>query len=244
MALRPKFFSIPDHVAEAAGFPLPMHGRTHRDASGRVWTYRDDVPSNLGDLSGSWVAPTIGIAGSIGGSVVGGILASAGAGAIAGPIGAGIGIVVGLISSIFAKHAAKVQQEDQVTGAWAAQGPAAIDAVMGAYHSGQISGSDAASGLDMIEQQFIQLMQPVAKYNGKQGVFPSVDAPRPPNNCNAACGLRWDLHQQIIGLKAGLNMSQGAAGAGGILSSLGGATTASPLAIGALLFLGVMIFKR
>lgn len=239
MALRPKFFAIPDHVAEAAGFPLPEHGRTHH-AAGRTWVYRDDVPGGLGTLGGSWIAPTIGAVGSVGGSVIGGILASAGAGAIAGPIGAGIGILTGLIASIFAKHSAKVAREDEVTGAWAASGPQALDAVMAAYKSGQVSGPEAASALDSIEQQFISLMGPVAKYNGKFGVFPDVNGPRPGNNCNAACGLRWDLHKQIEGLKAGLSTS-----GGGILGgfSLGG-TTASPLGIGLLLFLGVMMFKK
>lgn len=212
-----------------------MHGRTHY-AAGRTWTYRDDVPGNLGDLSGSWVAPVIGTGGSIGGSIIGSMIG----GAAGGPIGAGIGLLTGLIAKIFGAHAAKVKQEDAVTGAWAASGPQAIDAVMSAYHSGQVSGSDAASALDSIEAQFVSMMTPVAKTGGKQGTLPDPNAPRPPNNCNAGCGLYWDLHQQIIGLKAGLNMSAGS----GILGSLGGATTASPLAIGALLFLGVMIFKR
>ena len=150
-----------------------------------------------------------------------------------------IGFIGSLIASIFGQHAAKVQREDQISGAWAASGPQAIQAVMDAYKSGQISGAEASSGLDQIQQQFYQMTAPITKYNGKFGMFPDVNAARPGSNCNWACGTSWDLNQQIQGLKSQLS----AGGGGGLNLSrlLGGG---DPIILGGLLLLGVMLLKK
>jgi len=228
-ALR-KHFTISDRTAEAAGFPPPMHGLRVRDRAGRVWTYRADVGDSLGDLSGSWVAPVVGGAGSIGGGIIGNLIG----GAAGGAVGGGIALLSSLIAGIFGAHAAKVQREDQISGAWAASGPAAIQAVMDSYHSGQISASDAATALGQIQQQFYAMTQPITKYNGKFGSFPDVNAPRPSGDCNWACGTSWDLNQQIQTLKGQLVGS----GTGGL--SLGGF---DPIVLGGLLVIGVLMFS-
>jgi hypothetical protein len=192
--------------------------------------------SGLSDLEG--VLPTIiGAGGSIGGSVVGGMIG----GSWGGPIGAGIGLLTGLISGIFSAHAAKVQREDEISNAWAAAGPQAIDAVMNAYHTGQVSGPEAAQALDQIEAQFKSMTSPITKYNGKFGAFPDPNGPRPPDKCNWACGTYWDLHKQIVGLKAGLNMSQGKAGAVGELDLAG--LTGDPIMLLGLGVIAFLLFK-
>jgi hypothetical protein len=211
-----------------------MHGLRVRDKHGRVWTYRADAGDGLSDLSGSWVAPVVGGAGSIGGGIIGKLIG----GAWGGPIGMGIGVVSSLIASIFAQHAAKVQREDQISGAWAASGPAAIQAVMDAYHSGQISSSDASTALGQIQQQFYAMTQPITKYNGKFGSFPDVNAPRPGDNCNWACGTSWDLNQQIQGLKA--QLTSGGSSSGGLdLSGI----TGDPIVLGGLLVIAVLMLS-
>lgn len=187
------------------------------------------------DLDGSLLPTIIGAGGSIGGGIIGKLIG----GTAGGPIGAGIALVSSLISGIFAAHAAKEQREDQISGAWAASGPQAIDSVMAAYHSGQISGAEAAQGLDQIEAQFRSMALPISKYNGQFGVFPNPTAARPPNNCNWACGTSWDLHQQIIGLKAQLNMGGGGGGLGLDLGGLGG----DPIMLLGLGVLAYMLLK-
>ncbi len=224
-------FSISDNTAEAAGFPSPMHGLRVRDRTGRVWTYRADVEHGLSDLSGAWIAPVIGGAGSIGGGLIGRLIG----GAAGGAVGGGIALLSSLIANIFGAHAAKVQREDQVSGAWAASGPAAIQATMDAYHSGQVSASDASAALSQIQQQFYAMTQPITKYNGKFGAFPDPNGPRPPNNCNWACGTSWDLNQQIQQLKGQL------VGGGGGLNL--GALTGDPIMLGGLVVIAVLLFS-
>lgn len=155
-----------------------------------TWTYDDG-------LSGSKAGAVIGTAGSIGSKLI----PALSTGAWAGPIGMGVGLVAGLIAGIFAKHAAKVRREDEVTGVWAATGQQAIDETMALYRSGQARKDEVLAGFDSIEAQYEQLMREVSKYNGKFGQFPDVNGPRPSRNCNAACGIRWDLHQQLNGLR-------------------------------------------
>jgi hypothetical protein len=227
-----RYFSISDRTAEAAGFPQPMHGQRYRDRYGRVWTYDAHNSTGLSDLSGSWVSTIVGTGGSLGGSLIGKLIG----GAAGGPIGAGIAVLSSLIAGIFGAHAAKVQREDQISGAWAASGPAAINATMSAYHSGQINATDASTALSQIQQQFYAMTQPITKYNGQFGSFPDVNAPRPANNCNWACGTSWDLNQQIAGLKAGLTSS---GGAGLNLGSL----TSDPIVLGGLLVIGYLLMK-
>jgi len=210
-----------------------MHGRIHRDRTGRVWTYRSDVDGGLGELSGSWVSTLIGAGGSIGGGIVGKLIG----GAAGGPIGGGIALLSSLIAGIFGAHAAKVQREDEISGAWAASGPAAIQAVMDAYHSGQIGASDASTALSQIQQQFYAMTQPITKYQGKFGSFPDPNAPRPADNCNWACGTSWDLNQQIAGLKGQL------VGSGGIGGLNLGSLTSDPIMLGGLLLLGFLLMK-
>lgn len=181
------------------------------------------------DGLGAWLPTAVGAGGSIGG----GLFAALGIGGkFAGPIGMGISAISSLIASIFGAHAAKVQREDEISGAWAASGPQAIESVMSAYRSGQLSGRDASAALDQIEAQFRQMTQPITKYNGKFGAFPDPNGPRPPNNCNWACGTSWDLHQQLLGYKAQLSMGGG--GGGGL-----GALTGDPIM---LLGLGVLAY--
>lgn len=166
---------------------------------------------NMGDF----LPGLIGTGGSIGGSFVGKLIG----GAAGGPIGAGIAVLSSLIAGIFGAHSAKVAREDEISNAWAASGPSAIQAVMSAYQSGQVSGNDALNALDGIEAQFRSMAAPIAKLNGQFGAFPNPEGPRPPNNCNWACGTSWDLHQQLKGLKA--SISAGATG-GASLGTLGG----------------------
>jgi hypothetical protein len=211
-----------------------MHGLRVRDKHGRVWTYNAHAGSGLSDLSGSWVAPVVGGAGSIGGSIIGRLIG----GAAGGPIGMGIGVLSSLIAGIFAAHAAKSAREDQISGAWAASGPAAIQAVMDANKSGQINASDAATALAQIQQQFYAMTQPITKLNGKFGSFPDPNAARPADNCNWACGTSWDLNQQIQGLKSQLVGST--SGGGGLdLSSI----TGDPIVLGGLAVIAVLLFS-
>lgn len=186
-------------------------------------------------LEGQWLAPIIGTGSTIGGSIWSALGIG---GAAAGPIGMGISAIGSLIAGIFGAHAAKVKREDEISGAWAASGPQAIDAVMSAYHSGQISGRDAAAALDQIQAQFYQMTQPITKYNGQFGSFPDPNAPRPPKNCNWACGTSWDLNKQIQGLKGGLNM-----GAGGVAGLDLGALGGDPIALAGLAVVAYLLLK-
>lgn len=174
----------------------------------------------------------IGTGGSIGGSIIGRLIG----GAAGGPIGMGISALSSLIAGIFGAHAAKEAREDQISGAWAASGPQAINAVMSAYHSGSISASEAAQSLDSIEGQFRQMTAPITKYNGQFGAFPDPNGSRPPNNCNWACGTSWDLHQQILGLKAQLT-----GGGGGL--SLGSLGSGDPVMLAGLALLAYLLLK-
>jgi hypothetical protein len=84
---------------------------------------------------------------------------------------------------------------------------------MEAWRSGQAGSAEAIEGLRSIEAQFMQMTAPITKYNGKFGAFPDPEGPRPPKDCNWACGTYWDLHQEIKGKIAQI---QGGGG-GGIL---------------------------
>mgnify|MGYP001593996317 CR=1 FL=1 len=176
----------------------------------------NEVSYSYGEGLGDWLPTTIGAGGTIGG----GIFTALGIGGkFAGPIGMGISAISSLIAGIFAAHSAKVKREDEISGAWAASGPQAIEAVMSSYRSGQISGPEARQALDQIEGQFRSMAQPITKYDGKFGAYPDPNGPRPPDGCNWACGTSWALHQQLLGYKAQLS----AGGAGGLnLGALGG----------------------
>lgn len=227
-----RYFSISDQTAEAAGFPLPMHGLRVRDKHGRVWTYNAHASNGLSDLSGSWIAPVIGGGGGIGGGIIGSLIG----GPVGAAVGGGISVLSSLIAGIFAQHSAKVQREDQISGAWAQSGPAAIQAVMDAYHSGQISSSEASSALGQIQQQFYAMTQPISKLNGKFGAFPDPNAARPSGDCNWACGTSWDLNQQINSLKSQLV----GGGTGGLNL---GALTGDPIMLGGLAVIAVLMFS-
>jgi hypothetical protein len=224
-------FAISDRTAEAAGFPPPEEGR-RVFAHGRVWTWHENADTGMGEL-GAWLSTLIGTGGSIGGSLIGKLIG----GAAGGPIGAGIGLLSSLIAGIFGAHAAKVAQEDQISGAWASSGPAAINAVMSAYHSGQVSASDASTALDQIEAQFRSMAQPIAKLKGQFGAFPDPTGPRPSSDCNWACGTSWDLHQQLTGLKSQLAASSG----GGIGGLNLGALTGDPIVLGGLAVIAFLL---
>jgi len=195
--------------------------------------FNETCSYNDGDGNmGGWLPTVIGAGGSIGGGLIGKAIG----GAAGGPIGAGISLVSSLIAGIFGAHAAKVKREDEISSAWAANGPRAIDGVMAAYRAGQISGQEAAGALDQIESEFLSMTAQITKYNGRFGAFPDPNGPRPPNNCNWACGTSWDLHQQIIGLKSQLTM-----GGGGLGSlSLSGADPVVLVGLGVIAF---MLFK-
>jgi len=203
-----------------------MDGSMVRDRAGRLWVWRSDE-THLGEL-GSWVSTTVGVGGSIGGKVAGGLIG----GAAGGPIGIAIGLVTGIISAILGAHAAKVQREDKVSGSWASSGPQAISATMDAWKAGQLTGSDAVSQLQSIEQQFLQMSQPITKYQGKFGSYPDPNAPRPSKDCNWACGTSWDLHQQIQGLTGQIQANDPMAAVGGMDPA-----TLGLIAIGALALL-------
>jgi hypothetical protein len=192
-------------AAARRGFPMfPVHGQKVLDRrNGIIWIYNHPIDDSLGSLGlGQWET-VIGIGSKLLGSILG----------------------------IFGAHAAKVQREDQISGAWAAQGPMLIEQIKQAYASGQMSASDASSALDSLENQFRQNAQQISKYNGKFGMFPDVNAPRPSSNCNWACGTSWELHQQILGIKAG--MTGGSSGGGLGLDS----NTLMLIAGGVLLFM-------
>jgi len=106
------------------------------------------------------------------------------------------------IIGIFAAHRAKVAAEDQVSGAWAAQGPYLIEQIKKSYAGGALTIQEAFTALDTLEQQFRINAQPVSKLEGHFGFLPDVNGPRPSQNCNWACGTTWDLHQEIAAIKA------------------------------------------
>lgn len=187
----------------------------------------------MGELGAGWIAPTVSIGSSIGGSIAAGAIG----GAWGGPIGSAIGIIGGLISSIFGAHAAKVAREDQISSAWAANGPAAISGVMDAYAHGQISGADAVTALDQIEAQFREMTQSITKYRGQFGSFPDPNAPRPGDQCNWACGTSWDLHQQLEQKKAAI------AGREGNLPTALGSLTSNPMNLVGLAVLAWVLLK-
>jgi hypothetical protein len=191
--------------------------------------------TGLGELGDKKTAG-IGIGGKVGSAVA--------VGAIGGPVGAAvgaaIGAVTGILSKIFGVHAARVQAEDAATGDWAASGPQNIEGVMAAFHSGQMSSSDALASLQSIMDQYRQNMASVSKYNGQFGVFPDPDAARPSNNCNAACGIYWDTMQQIKGYKAEIAGSGG--GSFGSLFSGGGGIAGIPLPV--LIIGGLLLFGK
>lgn len=173
---------------------------------------------NLGELGGSKVGQVVGTGGGFAGSIIP-LVSTA---AWAGPVGAAVGIVAGIIAGIFARHAAKVAREDEVTGVWAQTGQQAIAQTMALYRSGDASAAEVIAGLQSIEEQFKQLTSDVVKTNGKFGVFPNPEAPRPSNNCNASCGLYWELHQQIKGLIAEVQAGGDKGGISSLFGSSGG----------------------
>lgn len=160
------------------------------------------------------------------------------AGAGGGPIGIAISVGASLISSllkkIFGAHKARVQREDQISGAWAASGPQAIQEVLALCKSGQATPQETIAGLQSIEQQFLEMTRPIVKYQGKWGVFPDPNGPRPPKDCNWACGTYWDLHKEIQGLIVDVQRS----GCGSSTGKGGGALTGNS-ALPLLLLIGV-----
>ncbi len=177
-------------------------------------------------------------------SFAGGVAATAIPFAVAGPVGAAIGAVVGTVSGIvamiFGRHAAKVQAEDSATQDWASSGPQNIEGVMTAWRAGSMSSGDALASLDSIMAQYVANMSSVSKYNGKFGVLPDPNAPRPSNNCNASCGIYWDTMQQIKGYKT--EIAGGGGGSFGSLFSGGGGVAGIPLPV--LLIGGLLLFGK
>ena len=201
-------------------------------------SYNDNRPG-LGDLG---LAP--GKKAAKGTGFIGGVASTAAPFAIAGPVGAAIGAAVGIVSgivaSIFGAHAAKVAAEDEATGAWAASGPQTVEAIMAAWRSGRASSSDAIASLNGVVEQYKANMQSVSKYNGKFGVFPDPNGPRPSNNCNASCGMYWDLAQQVKGLIA--EIQAGGGGIGNFGGLFGGSSSSAMLPL--LIVGGLLIFGK
>jgi len=180
----------------------------------------------------------------IGTSTAGSLIPLLSASAIAGPIGLVVGLVGGLIASIFGRHAAKVRREDEVTGVWAETGQVAITETMALWRAGKASSAEAIAGLKSIQEQFKTLMSPVVKTNGKFGQWPDLNAPRPSNKCNAACGLYYELNDQvkklIAEIQAGPDPAAAAAKgpAAGAASLFGGASGAGGNSMLPLLLIG------
>lgn len=166
------------------------------------------------------------------------VAASAGGGPVGMIIGAGISLV-SVIGRIFGAHKARVKRENEVTGVWAATGQKAIDETMAYYRSGRASDREALSALDDIERQYEELMREVSKYKGKFGSFPDVNGPRPLKDCNAACGIRWDLHQQLNGLRQEIKRG-GNKQVLGFGQSIGGVSESTPL-LPLLLIIGLAL---
>ncbi len=179
-------------------------------------------------------------------SFIGAAASTAAPFAIAGPVGAAIGAAVGIVSgivaSIFGAHAAKVAAEDEATGAWAASGPQTVDSIMAAWRAGQVSSSDAIASLNSVVEQYKANMQSVSKYNGKFGVFPDPNGPRPSNNCNASCGMYWDLAQQVKGLIAEIQGGGGGLGIGNFGGLFGGSSSSAMLPL--LIVGGLLLFGK
>ena len=211
-----------------------------RIVRGRVYTetLHDDFRL-LGDLGAS-KAQVVGTGGSAGA----GIATAAIGGAAGGPVGLAIGLVSGIIASIFGAHAAKVKREDEVTGVWAQTGQRAISEVMAVWRSGKASKADTIQGLHSIEAYFKSLTADVVKTGGKFGVFPNPDAPRPSKNCNAACGLYYELHQQIKGLVAEVQSGKGGGGIAGLGASLGGLFSGGNMPLIAVALVLFFVMKR
>ena len=200
-------------------------------------SYYDDNRRGLGELgAGSKAAKGT----SFGGAVASTTIPLAFTGPVGMAVGAVVGVVSGIVASIFGAHAAKVAAEDEATGAWAASGPQTVDSIMAAWRAGQLSSSNAISSLNSVVEQYKANMQSVSKYNGKFGVFPDPNGPRPSNNCNASCGMYWDLAQQVKGLIAEIQGGGGGLGIGNFGGLLGGSSSAMlPLLIvGGLLIFG------
>jgi len=172
----------------------------------------------LGDL-GSGSGAVSQIVGA-GGGIASGLIPLLSTSAAAGPIGLAVGVVAGLIASIFAKHAARVKAENEVTGVWADTGQKAITETMNLWRAGKVPSNEVIAGLRSIENQFKELTRSVAKYKGKFGVFPDPEAPRPSRDCNASCGMYWDLHQQIKALIAEVQARGDIGGGAGISAAL------------------------
>jgi hypothetical protein len=164
-------------------------------------------------------------------------------GAIAGPIGAVIGLVAGLIAGIFGQHAARVQQENKVSGQWAATGPQTISQIVASWQSGQTSTADAQAALDSIYPAFLQNNQSITKLNGQFGAYPTPTNPRPSSNCNWACGTSWDLYQEIQGLKGQMGTAD-PTGLGSGSLSLGGISLSNPLVLGGIAIAAVLLLKK
>lgn len=228
-----------DTARERFGFPQPRGGATVLDAQGLVWRWVDEHPNGLGRLGdlGAWqtVAGQTGVLAGAGISTIGTL---AGAGAIAGPVGAIVGLIAGVFASIFGQHAAKVAQENKISGQWASSGPQTISAIVQSWQSGQTSTADAQSALDQVYAAFLQNNQSITKLNGQQGAYPTPTNPRPSNNCNWACGTSWDLFQEIQGLKGQMSSADPTG-----LSS-GSFSLSNPLVLGGLALLGVLLLRK
>jgi hypothetical protein len=222
-------------IALRYGFPAPRTGVLVRDAIGRLWKW-DDEPAGLSDL-GAWTT-VAGTAGSVAGTGLS--IAGAATGlSVLGPIGAGIGLIAGLISGIFGQHAAKVQQENKISGQWAASGPQTVDGIMSAWEAGQVDGPTASNALQQVYAQFVQQNAAISKYNGTTGAFPDPNQPRPASSCNWACGTSYDLAQQIKGLQTQIGQNPSVGSLGGLSSSLG----SNPLLLGGLILGALLLFK-
>lgn len=92
---------------------------------------------------------------------------------IAGPIIAGASLLVGLFTSIFAHHAAKVKQEQQIVCASVPAASDSLKAIDQAVQNGTITPSQGITALQALEDNFTQTVQPILKMNSSQ--------------CNAAC---------------------------------------------------------
>jgi hypothetical protein len=92
---------------------------------------------------------------------------------IAAPLTAGASVLVGLFTMIFAHHAQKVQQEQQIVCASVPAASDSLTAIDQAVTSGTITPAQGITALQNLEQAFAQTVAPIIKMDS--------------SHCNAAC---------------------------------------------------------
>jgi hypothetical protein len=147
----------------------------------------------------------------------------------------GVGVVIGaIIGSLFAAHAKRVagaKQENQVLSSLIPTVMDAISAVFDHANAGQISATDAVSGLEQIQQSYWQAVQQVEGGPGQAGgpgkCASLSDTTNPVTKCDRSCTASCCIGCDVINkwiyratrwFQAGhdiVGQSHGSGGAGG-----------------------------